>query len=230
MKNICILYHGQLRTFKKAVIFHKKNLFVQNKDYKYHVIFSTWVNECVIDFQTEYKNSYIKQEACPERSELCWDDRFKPHNSNPQLNGDIFPFYCQMKLWKNALDALNEYETSHNINFDLIIRLRPDTYFTSFHDFSNEYKFYFDNIKLNNVYVPEERRFDVYKTGSVPDQICFGNKDVITKILLSINIVTDVQQEPFVIHPETSLHNIMKYYDMNIIYLKFEINNDWWTI
>jgi len=230
--NICVLYHGEMRTFKKAVVLQKKNLILDNPNYQYHILYTTWnrEKENIKDFQIEYKNSYIKMVNEPNRDECHWDSRFKPHIWNPHLNGDVFPYFCQLYLWKEACKTLNEYEQNNNIKFDLVVRLRPDTFFEKQYDFTKYFYDYFNNINTDNIYVPTEHRFDIYRTGSVPDQICFGRKELIEKILNSLDIVTEVQQDKFVFHPETSLHNIMKYHHMNIIYLNFIINNDWWKI
>ena len=148
--------------------------------------------------------------------------KFKHHHSNPHLGPGVFNYFCQLKIWNHSNQTILEYENKNNIIFDYIIQLRPDTFFGYNESCENETAIkdisIYDNLEDNTIYTPTECRFDVYGYGSVPDQVRWGKRDCILKLNNAIEIAEKLQPVPFEVHPESSLFQIIKYYNFNLQY------------
>jgi hypothetical protein len=226
MKKVCINYIGQPRTFYKYYKNHFKNLPLNYKDFDIHFLFSTWQGENTDIYieKTQHltKNIFIKKYTSPLKEEFNWDPKFKHHHSNPHLGPGVFNYFCQLKIWNHSNQTILEYENKNNIIFDYIIQLRPDTFFGYNESCENETAIkdisIYDNLEDNTIYTPTECRFDVYGYGSVPDQVRWGKRDCILKLNNAIEIAEKLQPVPFEVHPESSLFQIIKYYNFNLQY------------
>lgn len=114
---------------------------------------------------------------------------------------------------------------NNNINFDIIITIRPDT---DVYDglLNTCYVSMLENT--NMLYVATHPRFDIYNQGAIPDALLISNFDVMVK-LLKFPDFRFISIHKNIIHPETATGKNVKHQNICVKYLNLSafrsINN-----
>jgi hypothetical protein len=122
---------------------------------------------------------------------------------------------------QNLRTMLEEYEKNNSIEFDTILRLRPDTFI------DRSIISYYDNVEPNKIYVPSEYRFNIYGKGAYADIMAFGKSNEIKTILNGIDVIEQCTHEPHVFHPETSMYGVIKYFNYEVVYVELNAYKVW---
>jgi hypothetical protein len=218
---ICINYYGQLRDIKTTI--NTYNNFIKDTNNEFHILYTTWENENTIDFKNVFKNAFINKIQLPDLSNyknIIDNYDLDPVNRTiKSISHYILGLYIKLK----SLNTIEIYENTNNIVFDIVINIRTDTYIWGSH-LSTFYNLVSSND--NKVYCANEYRFDVYKTGSVTDAICFSNRNISNTILNQLNnlekcVVIEKNNITNFFHPETTFYNNLKNEALSIIILPF---------
>ena len=132
MSKIAIMYTGESRTIETSICHFKNNVLLNNNYHVFAVVQSDNVehhNHIIRDTLGEnLKNlewfdkdntSWINIRE-NQLQKMCLTDRWKDYLKN---SGSMIEYY-QMYL---AYQALEKYETEHNIKYDFVLRFRTDT-------------------------------------------------------------------------------------------------------
>jgi GR25 family glycosyltransferase involved in LPS biosynthesis len=217
-KKIAIGFHGQIRTFSKAIIDLKPKIMDENSDYT--IFLSTWENENVDEFKKVFPNAIIKQFPLQKESDIKWD-KLSRYNNASSKDKTILGYWSYQKNMQNLRTMLEEYEKNNSIEFDTILRLRPDTFM------DRSIISYYDNVEPNKIYVPSEYRFDIYGKGAYSDIMAFGKSNEIKTILNGIDVIEQCTHEPHVFHPETSMYGVIKYFNYEVVYVELNAYKVW---
>lgn len=217
-RNIAIGFHGQIRTFPKAIIDLKPKIIDDNSNYI--VFLSTWENENVDEFKKVFPDAIIKQFPLQTEGDIKWD-KLSRYNNASSKEKTILGYWSYQKNMQNLRTMLDEYEISNKMVFDIILRLRPDTYM------DRSIIPYYDNVEPNKVYVPSEYKFDIYGKGAYADMLAFGKSNEIKTILNGIDVIEQCTHEPHVFHPETSMYGVIKHFNYEVVYVQLNARKAW---
>lgn len=195
---IALLMAGYLRTIQNNLHSIKDNLIQDEKIDIYIHITKDEKNE------DKYSNKitsldYIKEKLNPKL--IIVEDNLKENN----LYNQFYKFY-----------KLNEIRKLENITYDLIVKIRPDTYFHHPIDYKN--------IKENIVYLPEDSKADkdkIKNNNELCDIIAYGKEKIMNQYLNIYKhlykIITDKINKP-----ETILYNYLTTFNINYKKIKIE--------
>lgn len=208
--NICINYWGQPRKLKIIKEVYESQL--KDNINNFHICYSTWKTEDVQDFKAIFPDAYVIQYDLPDFT-LYEDIIFKFKYDHTTVSKDIKNYILGLYIREQSLKTINKYIQNHNIIFDFIITLRPDT-----NIYNGNLKQYYDNINNNSniLYLAKEPRYDIYNQGAVPDALLISNFYNMNK-LISFPIFENIAIDGNIIHPETATGK-------NIIHNSFVVN------
>ena len=212
---ICLNYYGQPRILNNMKRIYED--FLKHPDIEYHILWTTWKTEDIIEFKQLFPSAYIKQFDEPEMS--IYNDIINNYSMDPGNPNKTIEHYVKgLHIKKMSKYTIEEYEKTSSVEFDFIITLRCDTYI---HD--NHLYIYYEKILHdlnNNVFVANGPNFAVYKEDANADVMCISNKQIMFKILSQIDILffCNLLNTNF-FHPETSFNKALKHLKLNIICL-----------
>jgi hypothetical protein len=213
---VCINYFGQPRKLEVMNITY--DTFLKDDKNDIHILWTTWKSENINEFMTIFPNAYINQIDEPNMdnySHITTKYRMDPGSPNKTIDHYIKGLYVKYK----SSDTISNYEYNNNINFDIIITTRIDTYINSSGKFN---KYYDDIINKNSVFVGSGPKFNVYNNGAYPDVISIAKPDIMKKSLNQISIIDkcNVNNTNW-FHPETSFYKSFIAQNINVVELDF---------
>lgn len=195
---IAVNFYGQPRSPHNA-----HNIFSQtilDKKNEFKVLYTTWDEERIDQFQNLFPASFIRQVPVPP-IESFKDEISKyqidPTNPNKTIYGYLLSLYCK----KESLKTIQLFEEIANVEFDLVITLRTDTILES-----NIFQNYYEDAKTrqDSAFVASEINHNVYGTGAYPDMFLLTSRKA-TRALNQIDMLEKcVVQGTNFFHPETS--------------------------
>lgn len=225
---IAVCYSGLIRTFKLAYRNHIDTIF---KHYDCDTYFSFWNNIGHGDVKIRYdfnKNDEIQDKFQQEIIDLCnpklyeFEDfsNFESRIKNEKLldlNPTDFPFCKNSLSMHYKIFKCHQLVLSSNINYDVILRIRPDHHFTK--------QIQFKPLEINTIFtslLPAR----CSATG-INDQVAYGNMDSMTKYSNLFNYWVELSTNKHTCIPEFILKG---YVDFINLMVKDDENLDHWII
>jgi hypothetical protein len=214
--NICINIYGKPQ-FTEYLEHTLKNLLI-DKHHTYHILYTTWTTEDTSFLSNTFPEAYIRQVEIPNSSVFDSDLLQSYKLDVTQRPGKtmlywLLGYYVRYK----SADTILEYETKHNITFDMILTIRTYT------KINRPIQEFYNQIKDGNVYVADRIKFQIYNEPAFPNTIVISNRNVGIDILNYFDIFKQAALENTTIfHPETSEYKMIKLKQYNIVSLPFE--------
>lgn len=166
MKKVAILISGYLRSLKNNIDSLKENLLnLYDVDIYIHITNS---NEC----------KYINNKINIDEINLLLKPKVIIITDNINFNNKYNDLYNQNYKFYILNQKRIEIEKIENINYDIVIKFRPDIYLQE--------KILFEIIDENSVYIPKDNKIDKIKLKKpndnyICDIIAFGKSNVMNK-------------------------------------------------
>lgn len=215
---ICVNYYGLPRSVERALRTFRGA--IETQGHEFHILYTTWTVEYIKPFEAAFPQAFIRKIRVPGETvfgdllnyELDWTNTQK----GKRLRNYLLGSYAKQE----SKNTILEYETAHNIKFDIIVTLRTDTIIEDAHlaDF-------YGSVALERpiMYFASEPTFgDIHKEGAVPDTLQFSGRDFHLKaldILCALPNCTLSGQRIF--HGETSCYKQILYHGGAVHYLPF---------
>ncbi len=218
---ICINYYGQLRDINTTVNTYNNNI-KDNKN-EFYILYTTWENENTDSFVNAFPNAFINKIPLPNLNNYKnIIDNFNLDPVNRKFK-TIEHYIYSLYIKQYSLNTIDIFEKNNNIDIDIVINIRTDTYM-----FKNSIKHFYNLVDKNNnnVYCADEYKFDVYNTGALPDAMCMSLRSTANKILNQLDmlekcVVIENNKITNFFHPETTFYNHLRNNNLNIIILPF---------
>lgn len=214
--NILINYFGQPRNIPLCENVY--NLHINDKINTFHVCYSTWNTEDIVEFSKIFPSAFIMQYDYPDITK--YQDIINNYKYE-HYSRDISHYVYGLKIRENSINTIDEYIRLHSINIDFIINIRTDTdiYTDNFKDEGILYRYYNLIIKdTSNVYLANKPRFDIYNVGAIPDALIISNYNN-TKSILTFPDFSSITAYDKIIHPESATGKMIINNNINKIFL-----------
>ena len=212
--NICLNYYGQPRDTE--ITKNTFNTFINTNNINYYIVYTTWKDEKIDEFQQLFPNSYINLVDKPDMQN--YDNlinNYRLDNSSILNRKSLEHYIMGLYIRKMSYTSIIAFEEKNNINFDFIVSLRPDIYL------DNHLCNFYDIIRTNLdnvVYVANNPTFAIYyNQPALPEGMFISNKINSKKILEQLDILDKcVVNNTNFFHPESSFYNAITFLQINI--------------
>ena len=197
---IAVLVSGMLRTFEETYPRLKKYII---DDLKPDIFFYGYPNKKGI----KYCENKIKELWNPKdykiveytdflRREICFDENKYEKNKRPEtkVNNVLSAAYTL----KKCNDLRLKYQKDNNIDYDIVLRIRPDYYFINHINQSQ-----LESAKKGEILIPNEWDFKEVHPLAVSDGIALSNNFSMNKYCELYNYIDNYFDEGISFHPET---------------------------
>lgn len=215
---VALCLSGHLRSYEDTYNFYRNYII---DPLKADVFIHTW-DKIGLSPGIDVNLMHVKTESVKNKIESCFNpvsmiiepiiigagEKYRKFLVDPRCpNGVTNMFY---KIYK-ADQLRQEFETSQNFKYDVVIRARPDLHFSSGIN-QNDLEF---ACKNEVVFLPDFGHYD-----GLNDQFAFGSNQAMTNYANCFNSLDAIADKPF--KPEPLLK---KYLLLNNIPLKFSVIN-----
>ena len=195
---VLVCFTGLVRTILETSENLKLNLF--HKDYSVKLVFVTWDGENVNDFMKCFPEATIytiPTISIDDELFLKWKGNSVIHHSWTRASKDIFIYYRQIFLWKQASIILEKY---HDI--DVFVRARTDVKLSG-----QLLHTYYEKVNESNIFFPNQPRHSIIGDVGCPDYFFIAKSltfNYSLRIVDSINYLYNKYN--IAIQPETTMH------------------------
>jgi len=196
---LAILIAGRILHFKKHYNNIMENI-VQNNEVDFFLSHSPELDEDVESFRALYHPKTLNNE---EIIPFYIDEKYQHVNRHN----------CTRMIYnrQRVFNDFKEYSTNHNVQYDLIINYRMDTFAFNKLDYN-----WFINSNENNIYIPLG---DDHGILCVNDQMAFGNMNVMEKYFSIYNNINEYLQEGCRFVGEDLVYHCIQKNNINLIRL-----------
>jgi len=198
--HIAVLVYGRLAKTKETYFNIIQNLGTEHT-FDFFASSDNSLEEDLNDFISLYQpKSYINEQI------INIEDKYEyPDAQHSYIPRAVRHYVNKMRVF----ELLENYITTENTHYDIVVSLRIDLYF-------NEKVLFSDIINENTVYIPAENNY-----GGINDQFAYGDFSSM-KIYMNIynNLPTLITLKGIPFHPETVVCALLCYNNMNIVRFK----------
>lgn len=191
--NIAVCFSGHLRTYENCALNINDKIIkpLTDSGINVYTFLSTWDKNCNL-ISTNNLTDYEIEES----KEDFFLKSYTRDNYNSKYSGkltcpnSISMLYKMNKVYKLA----NEYGLKNNINYDVIIRIRPDVIYDNF----LSTQLIKESLNSNNtIYMPNHHGKYIEVTKYISDQFFFGNTESMKKIMTIYQKIDEILTEDF---------------------------------
>lgn len=197
---VAVLISGMLRTFEETYPRFKKYIiddlhpdiffygYSNKKGIKYceDKIKKLWKPK---DYKIVEYTDALRKKICPNESK---------YESNKRAETVVNNFLSATYTLKKCNDLRLKYQNSNNVNYDVVLRIRPDYYFFKYID-----ELQLESAKKGEILIPNEWDFKEVHPLSVSDGIAISDNFSMNKYCELYNCIDDYFNEGIIFHPET---------------------------
>lgn len=197
---VAVLVSGMLRIFEETYPRLKKYII---DDLQPDIFFYGYPNKKGI----EYCQNKIKELWNPKdfeileytddlRKKICFDEKKYEKNKRPEtrVNNVLSATYTL----KKCNDLRLKYQNDNNVDYDIVLRIRPDYYFINHINPSQ-----LESAKKGEILIPNEWDFKEVHPLSVSDGIALSNNFSMNKYCELYSHIDNYFDEGIMFHPET---------------------------
>lgn len=215
---ICVNYYGLPRTVERALWTFRDA--IEAEGHEFHILYTTWTVEYTKPFETAFPQAFVRKIRIPDEAVFGDLLGYELDRTNTEKGKRLRNYLLGSYAKQESKNTILEYETNHNITFDLIVTLRTDTVIRGGHlaDF-------YGSMALERpiMYFASEPTFnDIYKEGAVPDTLQLSGRDFHLKALDILGALSNCTLNgQRVFHGETCCYKQILYHGGSVHYLPF---------
>ena len=197
---VAVLVSGMLRTFEETYPRFKKYII---DDLYPDIFFYGYPNKKGIEYCKNkikelwnLKDFEILEYTDDLRKKICLDENKYEKNKRPEtkVNNVLSAAY----ILKKCNDLRLKYQNDNNIDYDVVLRIRPDYYFINHINQSQ-----LESAKKGEILIPNEWDFKEVHPLAVSDGIALSNNFSMNKYCELYNHIDNYFDEGIMFHPET---------------------------
>lgn len=197
---VAVLVSGMLRTFEETYPRLKKYII---DDLEPDIFFYGYPNKKGMQYcQNKIKELWnpkdfqILEYTDDLRKKICLDENKYEKNKRPEtkVNNVLSAAYAL----KKCNDLRLKYQNDNHIDYDIILRIRPDYYFINYITKSQ-----LESAKIGEILIPNEWDFKEVHSLAVSDGIALSNNFSMNKYCELCNCIDKYFDEGIMFHPET---------------------------
>lgn len=202
---IAILFSGRIQFFEKSYPNMMKNI-VQGNDVDF---FISYPKETDINMTNDFLEKF-EPKVFIESDEKYFHVRHVPKRC-PGVNSHNT--MCMYLNRKNVCTLFEKYIKEHKISYDLVISYRVDYFLSSKLDL----QLLKNKSNQNLLCIPSGKDYH-----GLNDQMAIGNTETMIQYMSCYDTISELFKRGTIMHPETILHDYVKYKKMNLFRFPLE--------